>query len=92
MGNYAVFLERTNFRLSQGGESLSGFFMTKRVDASDGDEAQRIAIQELWKHPELAGQQGSTPAPTIEARVVHELLPSVKMKDTELHVFFLDEN
>jgi hypothetical protein len=92
MGNYAVFLEGCNFRLSQGGDSLSGFFMTKRVEAPDTEEAQRVAIQELWLHPELAGQQGSNPTPTIEARVVHELLVSNKMKDTGLHVFPMDED
>lgn len=92
MGNYAVFLEGANFHLSQGGNSLSGFFMTKRVEAPDCEEARRIAIQELWLHPELAWQQRSTPVPTIEARIVHELLASMKMKDTELHIFPMDED
>jgi len=92
MGCYAVFLEGANFRLSQGGSPLCGFFMTKRVEAPDSEEAERIAIQELWLHPELAGQQEDVPAPTITARVVHELLASMKMKDTGLHVFPMDES
>ncbi|AND67607.1 hypothetical protein ATSB10_01530 [Dyella thiooxydans] len=92
MGNYAVFLEGANFRLSEGGNSLSGFFITKRVEAPDIDEAKRIAIQELWLRPELVGQEGSAPTPTIEVRVVEELLVSMKMKDTGLHVFPMDED
>nr|WP_199045277.1 hypothetical protein [Dyella sp. ASV24] len=92
MGNYAVFLEGNNFWLSNEGRgSLSGFFMTKRVEARDSDEAGQLAIRDLWLHPELAGQEKNTPTPSIEVKVVHELPDSIKMKDTELAIYPMDE-
>lgn len=92
MGNYAIFLEGNNFRLGDiDGSPLSGFFVTKRVEAPNSDEAQQVAIQILWRHPVLIGQESSIPTPTIEVRVVHKLLDSSKMKDIDLVVFPMDE-
>ena len=92
MGNYAIFLEGNNFRLGDiDGEPLSGFFVTKRVEASNAEEAQQLAIQTLWRHPDLVGQESNIPKPSIEVRVVHKLLDSNKMKDIDLVVFPMDE-
>jgi hypothetical protein len=92
MGNYAVFLEGNNFRLGEeDGQSLSGFFITKRVEASSGDEARRIAIQDLWRHSELVDQDRNIPAPSIEVKAVHELPGWIKMKDTEMTTFPMDD-
>lgn len=91
MKNYAVFLEGSNFRLrSDEPEVLSGFFFTKRVLAASSVEAAAFAIQSAWLDPRIAGQENNTPRPHIEASVVHELLDSNRMRDTDYQVFDME--
>ncbi|MBF8164054.1 hypothetical protein [Ectopseudomonas hydrolytica] len=90
MKNYAVFLEGSNFELTRkGAKEVVGFFVTVRVETASEDEATALAI-EIVKSYELlkeAFNPNATATPRLEAKVVHELLPSNKMKNTE-PVFF----
>lgn len=91
MKNYAVFLEGANFRLrSHEPAVLSGFFVTKRVLASSPEEAAALAVRSAWQDPRVAGQEQNTPRPHMQATVVHELLDSNRMSDTDYEIFDMD--
>ena len=94
MKNYAVFLMGEDFMLpNSGNKELCGFFVTVRVEANTEDEAGAAALEVLKKDPKLADafKASSPKTPRIEVRVVHELLPENKMKNTEYTLFPMEE-
>ena len=94
MANYAVFLEGKNFELSRGGfKELFGFFVTVRVDAPSEHDAGVNATTVLKSDAQLADafKEGASKTPQIEVKVVHELLPENKMKNTEFVFFSMKE-
>lgn len=90
MKNYAVFLEGKDFELARKGtKEIVGFFVTVRVETASEGEATASAI-EIVKSYEILKEAFSPSAaatPRLNAKLVHELLPNNKMKNTEL-VFF----
>ena len=94
MKNYAVFLMGEDFMLSRDGSNeLCGFFVTVRVEANSEDEAGADAIQIVKSDPHLADafKTDAIEKPKIEVRVVHELLPDNKMKNTGYTFFPMEE-
>ncbi len=94
MANYAVFLEGNNFELMrEGRKNRFGFFVTVRVDSPSEHDAKDSAISLVRSAPELqeAFQNTSEIKPSIEAKVVHELLPENKMKNTEFKFFPMED-
>ena len=94
MNNYAVFLMGEDFMLLQnGGKRLCGFFVTVRVEANTEEEAGAEAIQVLKSDPQLADafKADAPKTPKVEVRVVHELLPENRMKNTEYTFFSMEE-
>jgi len=94
MGNYAVFLEGKNFGLSRNGSNeLFGFFVTVRVEAESEREAEITATALIESDPQLADayKADANETPKIEVKVVHQLLPENKMKNTELIFFSMGE-
>lgn len=93
MANYAVFLEGSDFDLYNGRKEIVGFFVTVRVETDSEQEAARRAI-ELVKSDSLLqeafGSDAST-IPRIDVKVVHELPPENKMKNTEFTFFPMEE-
>ena len=90
MGNYAVFLEGKNFALRRGREKeLFGFFVTVRIEAHSEPEAKIKATALVESDPQLVDgyKADANVASTVEVKIVHELLPENKMKNTEF-VFF----
>lgn len=90
MKNYAVFLEGNDFEITRKGtKEIVGFFVTVRVETASEDEATVSAIEIVKSNPLLkeAFNTNTTVTPRLDAKLVHELLPNNKMKDTEL-VFF----
>ena len=78
---------------NSGNKELCGFFVTVRVEANTEDEAGAAALEVLKKDPKLADafKASSPKTPRIEVRVVHELLPENKMKNTEYTLFPMEE-
>jgi hypothetical protein len=94
MKNYAVFLMGEDFMLpNNGSKELCGFFITVRVEADTEDEAGAAVLEVLKEDPQLADafKAGSPKTPRIEVRVLHELLPENKMKNTEYTFFPMEE-
>jgi hypothetical protein len=94
MKNYAIFLMGEDFMLSRGeSKELCGFFVTVRVEANTEEEAGAEAIQALKSDPQLADafEADAPRPPKIEVRVVHELLPENKMKNTKYTFFPMEE-
>jgi hypothetical protein len=94
MANYAVFLEGANFVLTRGiGKELLGFFVTVRVESSSAQEAASGAISLVKSDPQLeeAFRAVSEKTPTVVVKVVHELLPENRMKNTEFMFFPMEE-
>jgi len=94
MPNFAVFLEGSNFELSRNGlNEVVGFFVSVRVEAQSEQEAANCAIEVVKSDPLL--QQEFRPEasaiPRIDAKVVHELQPESKMKNTEFIFFPMEE-
>jgi len=90
MKNYAVFLEGNDFELTRKGtKEIVGFFVTVRVETASEDEAAVRAIEVVKSYDLLkeAFNPNATATPRLDAKLVHELLPDNKMKNTEL-VFF----
>jgi hypothetical protein len=94
MANYAVFLEGNDFELSRNGrKEIVGFFVTVRVETDSEHEAASRAIDAVKSDPllkEAFGSEAST-IPRIDTKVVHELLPENKMKNTEFTFFPMEE-
>ena len=94
MTNYAVFLQGDNFQLSREGViQLLGFFVTLRVEAESEPEAEKKAIQLVRSDSQLAEafKENSPASPEIRVKVVHQLLPENKMKNTEFTFFKMEE-
>ena len=95
MKNYAVFLMGEDFMLpNNGSKELCGFFITLRVEADTEDEAGAAAYRSAEGRSAAiadAFKAGSPKTPRIEVRVVHELLPENKMKNTEYTFFPMEE-
>lgn len=94
MPNYAVFLEGNDFELSRNGrKEVVGFFVTVRVETESEQEAASRAIEVVKLAPLLqeAFRPEASAMPRIEAKVVHELLPENKMKNTEFTFFPTEE-
>jgi hypothetical protein len=90
MKNYAVFLEGNDFELTRKGtKEIVGFFVTVRVETTSEDEATVRAIEIVKSYEILkeAFSPSATATPRLDVKLVHELLPNNKMKNTEL-VFF----
>ena len=90
MKNYAVFLEGNDFELTRKGKKeIVGFFITIRVETASEAEAASRAIEVIKSYDLLkeAFNPNATVTPRLDAKLVHELLPNNKMKNTEL-VFF----
>jgi hypothetical protein len=90
MKNYAVFLEGNDFELTRKDtKEIVGFFVTVRVETASEDEAAVRAIEVVKTYDILKEAFSSSTAvtPRLDAKLVHELLPNNKMKNTEL-VFF----
>lgn len=94
MKNYAVFLHGENFDIHyQGKRQPVGFFTTVRVEAASEKEAANLAVKVIENDPELleAFQPEASTAPDLRVKVIHELEPNNKMRNTG-HVFFtMDE-
>ncbi|MCO5978679.1 hypothetical protein [Ideonella oryzae] len=93
MTNYAVFLEGSNFKLElEGRKEFFGFFATVRVDSPSAEDAKDSAISLISSSPELqeAFRNASEIKPTIEAKVVHELLTENQMKNTGFTFFLME--
>jgi hypothetical protein len=94
MANYAVFLEGNNFELARGtNKELLGFFVTVRVESPTEQEAANSAILFIKSAPQLeaAFQVGGITTPSIEVKVIHELLPENMMKNSEFVFFPMEE-
>lgn len=94
MANYAVLLEGNDYELSRGGsKELLGFFVTVRVDAQSECEVKISATNLVKSDPELADafKSAADKTPKIEVKVVHQLLPENKMKNTEFVFFPMNE-
>lgn len=95
MTNYAVFLEGNNFELTHGErKDRFDFFVTVRVESPSEQDAKDHAIYLVRSTSELqeAFQNTSEIEPSIEVKVVHELLPENKMKNTEFIYFQMDDS
>ena len=95
MGNYAVFLEGKNFELSQGGsKELFGFCVTVRVEAQSEREEKISATALVKSDPQIAHayKAEAKETPKIEVKVVHQLLPENKMKNTKFEFFPMGEH
>ena len=92
MKHYAVFLEGSNFLLSdaQGTSKLYGFFATRSVRANSSEEASTAAVHLVWRDPKISGQEKVNPAPSIDVKVVHELLASNEAIDTGFILFEME--
>ncbi len=94
MKNYSVFLMGEDFMLSRDGSiELYGFFVTVRVETDTEEEAGVEAIKIVKADPELADafKEDTSQTPKIEVRVVHQLLPDNKMKNTKYTFFLMEE-
>lgn len=90
MPNYAVFIEGNDFELSRNGrKEVVGFFVTVRVETESESEAASRAIAVVRSDSLLqdAFKPGVGAVPRIEAKVVHELMPDNKMKNTQFTFF-----
>jgi hypothetical protein len=94
MENYAVFLQGNDFELTRNGVRRAlGFFVTVRVESKGKAEAAKSAIELVKSDPELAGAYRANVlgTPSIEVKVVHQLLPENKMNRTEFFFYSMDE-
>jgi hypothetical protein len=94
MPNYAVFVEGNDFQLSRNGrKEVVGFFVTVRVVTDSEREAASCAIEVVRSDPMLqeAFRPGAGPIPRIQVKVVHELMPDNKMKNTQFTFFPMEE-
>lgn len=94
MANFAVFLQGSDFELSRGGNKGSlGFFITVRVEAQTEEAAASAAIGVVKSDIQLeeAFTVEAANTPIIEVKVIHELLPENRMKNTEFVFFPMEE-
>ena len=72
---------------------MFGFFVTVRVEAQSEREAEISATALVKSDPQLAHayKAGANETPKIEVKVVHQLLPENRMKNTEFEFFPMGE-
>jgi hypothetical protein len=72
MRNFVVFVQGENFDLEVGGKlQPAGFFVSRRIEAENEEEASSAAIAQLLKEPELEGKTLSNYS--IVVKVAHEM-------------------
>ena len=94
MKNYAVFLQGNDFSLTRDDiKDVLGFFITVRVEAESEEKASILATEIVKSEPELAEafSTNASTKPSIEVKVVHELLPENKMNKTEFFFYSMEE-
>jgi hypothetical protein len=77
----------------RGADTPIGFFVSVFVDAANGADATRKALEALSAHPDLTvtNHTGIPEGATITFNVVHELQHHVNPTVTEFQFFEMDE-
>ncbi|WP_177418983.1 hypothetical protein [endosymbiont of Lamellibrachia barhami] len=91
---YAVFLQGENYEIPTNEKTKHvGFFVTKVVDASNKISAEEQAMVLVGKDPQIikAIAMSDGIEPTLEVKVVHELLHESRMKHTTYTYFPMEE-
>jgi len=94
MTNYAVFLHGENFEIHyEGKKQAVGFFTTVHVEAETEEIAGHMAVEVVESDLVLseAFAPGASAKPDLQIRVIHELEPDNKMKNTKYTFFAMDE-